>query len=275
MKLWPTIARRGIYRGAAVMLAIIGAIALLGAFHTPYDPLQLDIANRFAPPSGAHWFGTDQFGRDVFSRVLSGAAVSLRVSLATVVLASALGICFGAVGGYFRGWIDRVVCSVVDALLAMPGILLALVLIAVVGAGEGGVVLALGLAYAPGIARVVRGNVLSLREQGYVEAARLIGHPHWYVLARHIVPNVVGPLTVLVSGYFAQALLSESVLSFLGLGVPPPHPSWGGILAEGQPYLSEAPWVAVFPGVAITVSLLCINLTGDALRDRFDPRSTL
>lgn len=253
-------------------LALITAAALVGMWYTPHNPLHLDIAHRLLPPSGNYWFGTDQFGRDVFSRVLTGAAVSLRVSLATVTFATVLGVLLGAVAGYFRGWVDRVIGVFLDAFLALPGILLALVLIALVGTGEVGVVLALGVAYAPSIARVVRASVLSIREQPYVEAARLFGHPHWYIVSRHIVPNIVGPLTVLVTNYYAQALLAESLLSFLGLGVPPPYPSWGGILAEGQAYLSDAPWLSMFPGLAIVLSLLCVNLAGDALRDRFDPR---
>jgi peptide/nickel transport system permease protein len=262
------VARRVGFTGLALMVFA----ALLGMLYTPYDPLHLDIVRRLQPPSGGHWFGTDQFGRDVLSRVLTGAAVSLRVSLATVAFAAIAGVILGALAGYFRGWVDRVIGVFVDAFLALPGILLALVLIALVGTGETGVVIALGMAYAPSIARVVRASVLSIREQAYVEAARLFGHPQWYVICRHVVPNVAGPLTVLVTGYYAQALLAESTLSFLGLGVPPPHPSWGGILAEGQAFLADAPWLSVFPGLAIVVSLLCINLVGDALRDRLDPR---
>lgn len=272
MSLATTIARRPLHAAGACGLLLLAGAALLGAVHTPHDPLALDVASRLHAPSAAHWLGTDQFGRDQLSRLLIGAGVSLRVSIATVLLALLAGVLLGAVAGYFRGPVDRVIGGLVDAFLAMPGILLALALIAVMGASEGGVILALGLAYTPNVTRVVRGSVLSLRGMPYVEAARLFGHPHWFIIARHIVPNVVGPVTVLGSSYFAQALLSESVLSFLGLGVPPPHPSWGGLLAEGQAFIADAPWLSVFPGLAIALALLCINLTGDAVRDHFDPR---
>jgi len=263
---------RPVYKFSVVGLGLIIVSAVIGSVYTPYDPLALSIDTRLEPPSWAHWMGTDHFGRDLLSRLLVGAGVSLRVSLATVTLALTLGVLLGTAAGYFRGITDRVISGVVDSLLAMPGILLALALIAVVGASEYGVIIALGLAYTPNVTRVVRGNVLSLRETNYVETAKLFGHPHWFIILRHIIPNVVGPLTVLASAYFAQALLSESVLSFLGLGVPPPHPSWGGILAESRQFMTDAPWISIFPGLMIVLSLLFINLTGDALRDHFDPR---
>ncbi len=267
-----SILARPAYAFSALGLMLILLLALLGAVYTPFDPLALEVDTRLKPPSFSHWLGTDHFGRDLLSRLLVGAGVSMRVSLATVMVALSLGIVLGASAGYFRGAVDRVISGIIDAFLAMPGILLALALIAVVGASELGVIIALGLAYTPNVARVVRGNVLSLRETNFVEAARLFGHPHWFIIGRHIVPNVIGPLTVLASSYFAQALLSESVLSFLGLGVPPPYPSWGGILAESRQFVSDAPWLSIFPGLAIVISLLCINLTGDAIRDYFDPR---
>ena len=263
---------RPAYTFSSIGLVFICLLASVGVIYTPFDPLALEVNARLEAPSLTHWLGTDHFGRDLFSRLLVGAGVSLRVSLATVLVALSLGIVLGTSAGYFRGVVDRVISAIVDAFLAMPGILMALALIAVVGASEAGVIIALGLAYTPNIARVVRGNVLSLREANFVEAARLFGHPHWFIIARHIVPNVIGPLTVLASSYFAQALLSESVLSFLGLGVPPPYPSWGGILAESRQFISEAPWLSIFPGLTIVWALLCINLTGDALRDYFDPR---
>tara|TARA_B100001939_G_scaffold300374_1_gene276292 strand:+ start:4227 stop:5057 length:831 start_codon:yes stop_codon:yes gene_type:complete len=263
---------RPAYTFSSIGLVFICLLAAVGVIYTPFDPLALEVNARLEAPSLTHWLGTDHFGRDLFSRLLVGAGVSLRVSLATVLVALSLGIVLGTSAGYFRGVVDRVISAIVDAFLAMPGILMALALIAVVGASEAGVIIALGLAYTPNIARVVRGNVLSLREANFVEAARLFGHPHWFIIARHIVPNVIGPLTVLASSYFAQALLSESVLSFLGLGVPPPYPSWGGILAESRQFISEAPWLSIFPGLTIVWALLCINLTGDALRDYFDPR---
>jgi len=211
----------------------------------------------------------------VLSRLLSAASVSMTVSLSTVALAMAIGITVGAVSGYFGGWLDRLVMTVVDAFMALPGLLLALALMAAVGQGKWGVILALGLAYAPSVTRVVRGIALSLREKEYVEASRAMGNGELYTIARHVIPNCVGPLTVLATAFFALTILAESALSFLGLGVPPPYPSWGGMLADARSYFAFAPWLAIFPGLAISITLLGINLLGDALRDRFDPRMAL
>jgi len=255
--------------GCAVLAALAGQVA------TPYDPIALDFGARLASPSWDHWLGTDQFGRDVLSRLLSAASVSITVSLSTVALAMAIGITVGAVSGYFGGWLDRLVMTIVDAFMALPGLLLALALMAAVGQGKWGVILALGLAYAPSVTRVVRGIALSLREKEYVEASRAMGNGELYTIARHVIPNCVGPLTVLATAFFALTILAESALSFLGLGVPPPYPSWGGMLADARSYFAFAPWLAIFPGLAISITLLGINLLGDALRDRFDPRMAL
>jgi peptide/nickel transport system permease protein len=255
--------------GCAVLAALAGQVA------TPYDPIALDFGARLASPSWDHWLGTDQFGRDVLSRLLSAASVSITVSLSTVALAMAIGITVGAVSGYFGGWLDRLVMTIVDAFMALPGLLLALALMAAVGQGKWGVILALGLAYAPSVTRVVRGIALSLREKEYVEASRAMGNGELYTIARHVIPNCVGPLTVLATACFALTILAESALSFLGLGVPPPYPSWGGMLADARSYFAFAPWLAIFPGLAISITLLGINLLGDALRDRFDPRMAL
>lgn len=267
-KLW----RSAAARASLVLLTTITLLALGAVVYLPYDPLALDIDARLQGPSGSHWLGTDFFGRDLFSRMLVGAGVSLRVSLFSVVLATLLGTLVGTVAGYRGGWVDRVLMILVDAILAMPGILLALVLMMILGAGEAGVVIALGLAFSPTVARTVRGTVLSIREKEFIEAARVLGNSDRYTMLRHVIPNTVGPLTVICSSLFAQALLSESALSFLGLGVPPPYPSWGGMLADGRQFIAQAPWLCLVPGAAISVTLLAINLLGDALRDCFDPR---
>lgn len=256
----------------AALVGIAALAALAGQVATPYDPIALDFTARLAPPSWAHWLGTDQFGRDVLSRLLSAASVSMTVSLLTVALAMAIGITVGAVSGYFGGWLDRLVMTVIDAFMALPGLLLALALMAAIGPSKWGVILALGLAYAPGVTRVVRGIALSLREKEYVEASRAMGNGPLYTIVRHLIPNCIGPLTVLATAFFALAILAESALSFLGLGVPPPYPSWGGMLADARSYFGFAPWLAIFPGLAISITLLGINLVGDGLRDRFDPR---
>jgi len=264
--------RRPVYWAALAGLGAVMLAAVIGVAAPPYDPVAIAPEIRLAPPSVAHWLGTDQFGRDLFSRMLAGAGVSMRVAFFSTTVATLAGVALGGVAGYFGGPLDRILSSLTEAMLALPGILLALALVAIVGASEVGVVLALGIAYTPNVARVVRGFVLSLRERPYVEMARNLGRGHVAILVGHIAPNMIGPIIVLASSYFALALLSESALSFLGLGVPPPYPSWGGILAEGQAFLADAPWLSLFPGAAITFTVLCINLIGDHLRDRFDPR---
>ena len=259
----------GLLVGAVVTLALAAQV------YTPHDPLALDFAARLAPPSAEHWLGTDQLGRDVLSRLMAAASVSVTVSTATVAFALTLGVLVGAVSGYYGGWLDRLVMTATDAFMALPGLLLALGLMAVLGQTMWGVILALGLAYSPSVIRVVRSTVLSIREREYVEASRAMGNGDAFTLLRHVIPNCISPLTVLATAFFALALLAESALSFLGLGVPPPYPSWGGMLADARSFFTVAPWLAVFPGVAISCALLGINLLGDALRDRFDPRMVL
>lgn len=260
---------------AVVGIALLGVtlcMAIMAQIYTPYDPIALDFEAYLAAPSTGHWFGTDQFGRDVFSRVLSASWVSLTVSFQVVVFALSLGTVVGAVGGYAGGWTDRVIMSVADALMSLPSLLLAMAIMSAIGPDKHGVVLALGLAYTPSVIRVVRGAVLSIREMEYIEASRVMGNAELYTVVRHVIPNCVGPLTVLGTIFFALSILAESALSFLGLGVPPPYPSWGGMLADARMYFTVAPWLVIFPGLAISLTLLGVNLFGDALRDRFDPR---
>ncbi|MBV1900652.1 MAG: ABC transporter permease [Kordiimonadaceae bacterium] len=261
------------YKVSAVGLSLIVCIAFIGAFVTPHDPLLLNANTRLHPPSIEFLFGTDHFGRDLLSRMMIGIGVSLQVSFFTVLFSLVAGALLGATAGYFRGATDRVISGVTDAFLAMPGILLALALISVFGSSIQGLVIALGVAYTPNVTRVIRGAVLSLRESEFVEAARLMGRSHFKIILLHILPNTIGSITVLASSFFAQALLSESALSFLGLGVPPPYPSLGGILAESRRFMDDAPWLAILPGLLIVCTLLCINWLGDALRDHFDPRN--
>ena len=273
-------ATRAMFRRAnasigALLIGLALVAALIGQIGTPYDPIALDFNARLVPPSWEHWLGTDQFGRDVLSRLLSAASISVTVSVLTVALAMAIGVSVGAVSGYFGGWLDRVVMTIVDAFMALPGLLLALALMAAIGQSQWGVILALGLAYSPSVTRVVRGIALSLREKEYVEASRAMGNSDLFTILRHIIPNCIGPLTVLATAFFALAILAESALSFLGLGVPPPYPSWGGMLADARSYFTFAPWLAIFPGLAISIAVLGVNLFGDALRDRFDPRMAL
>lgn len=256
-----------------VLLALVTAIAVTASFWTPYGPRIVNLRRRLNPPSDLHWLGTDEFGRDVLSRLMVGAETSLTVAAVTVLVAMAIGIAIGLLAGFFRGWADRALMALNDALLAFPGILLALGLLTVIGPSKWGIVLALGLAYAPAVARVVRGSVLSLREREFIEASRALGNSELYTLWRHVLPNCVSPLTVLATSMFGWVILSESALSFLGLGVPPPAPSWGNMLSTARPFLETATWLSIAPGVMIALCLLGTNLLGDALRDLLDPRT--
>jgi len=208
----------------------------------------------------------------VLSRLIAGAATSVWISLLTVSFAMTLGTAIGVVTGYLRGWADRILMAFNDALLAFPGILLALGLLAIVGANKYGIIVALGLAYTPMVVRVVRGTVLYLREREFVAASRVMGNSELFTMARHILPNCIAPLTVIATSMFGWVLLAESALSFLGLGVPPPAPTWGNMLAASRPYIGQAMWLGIFPGLCISLALLGINLLGDAIRDRLDPR---
>jgi peptide/nickel transport system permease protein len=256
--------------GALMTLLLVTAVT--AALWTPFDPLRVNLRARLQPPSALYWLGTDEFGRDVLSRVMAGASASVIIALCTVVLAVGVGLMVGCLAGYLRGWTDRIIMAVNDALLAFPGILLALSVMIVVGANKLSLVLALGLAYTPSVARVVRGTVLSIREKEYIEASRVIGNSELYSMLRHVLPNAVAPVAVLATSMFGWVLLAESALSFLGLGVPPPAPTWGNMLAASRPFMETAVWLSIAPGLCIALTLLGINLLGDSLRDRLDPR---
>jgi peptide/nickel transport system permease protein len=255
-----------------VLVGVVALVALISAVWTPADPLRLNVRMRLKEPSIQFLLGTDEFGRDVLSRVMAGAGTSMLVAGMTVLVALLLGVVVGLVAGYARGWLDRVLMVFNDAMLAFPGILLALGIMVVVGANKWGIVLALGLAYAPTAVRIVRGTVLSLREKEYIEASRVIGNSWLRTVFVHILPNCVAPLVVLATSMFGWVILSESALSFLGLGVPPPAPTWGNMLSSGRPYIETAAWLGIAPGACIAMTLLGINLLGDALRDWLDPR---
>jgi len=256
----------------SILIATLLIVAALSLVWTPFDPMQLSFTARLAAPSADHFLGTDAFGRDVLSRLMVGARASVWIGTLTVGFATICGTLIGLLSGYARGWIDGVIMAVNNALLAFPSILLALGLLAVFGANQYGIIFALGIAYTPSMARVVRGAVLSLREREFIEASRVMGNGEIYTMARHILPNCLAPITVLATAMFGWAILSESALSFLGLGVPPPAPTWGNMLAAGRPFLEQAVWLGLFPGLCIALTLLGINLLGDALRDKLDPR---
>jgi peptide/nickel transport system permease protein len=257
--------------GGSVVL-LLGLVALFGAALAPYDPLAMDFTVRLAPPSWAHPFGTDDFGRDVFSRILHGASVSFRVAFIAVGISGVAGVTLGVTAGYLGGWVDEVVMRLMDVLFAFPAVLLAITVMAILGRGVENAMIAIAIVYAPIFARVTRGAVIAIRDREFVTAARALGQGHARIMALHVLPNALGPIIVQTSLSLAFAILAEAALSFFGLGTQPPEPSWGRMLAEGRAFLQQAPWMGIFPGLAIMVSVLGFNLLGDGLRDVLDPR---
>jgi len=255
-------------------LILVGTMVLMAVFAAwiaTHDPVQVRARFRFRSPSLDNFFGTDNFGRDVFSRVAYGARLSIVIGFATVVATGVLGIACGLISGYFRK-LDNVIMRVMDALMAFPSLVLALALAAALGPSAINVVIALAVVYTPRTARVVRASVLVVREADYVHAAQAVGAGHVRIMLEHILPNSMAPLVVQLTFVFAYAVIAEAVLSFLGMGPPPPTPSWGNIIAEGKDYIREAGWIAMFPGLAIATTVLGLNLLGDGLRDVLDPR---
>lgn len=257
--------------GGFIVITLI-VLAVLGPQLAPYDPLALDLLSRMKGLSSSHWLGTDEFGRDILSRLIHGARTSVWISFATVAFAMVLGLFFGILAGFMRGWTDRIIMTFNDALLAFPGLLLALGIMAIAGASRDAIVVALGLAYTPAVVRVARASVMSIREREYIEASRVMGNSELITMLRHVLPNCIAPMTVLATTMFGWVILSESALSFLGLGVPPPAPTWGNMLATGRPFITQAPHLIILPGLCISVTLLGINMLGDAIRDWFDPK---
>lgn len=260
-------------RATLIGLALVGGVLFVGVLSPLLagDPLRIDVARRLTAPGQAHWFGTDDVGRDVWSRVVYGARLSLLVGAAVVALSFVMGLGCGLIAGYYRR-LDNVVMRVMDGLMAFPAIILAIALMASLGPSVLNVIVAIGIVYAPRVARIVRGSVLVIRETAYVEAARALGASDVVVIARHVLPNCLSPVIVQASFVFAAAVLTEAALSFLGVGVPPYVPSWGNILAEGRLYLQQAPWLVLYPGAAIMLTIFGLNLLGDGLRDLLDPR---
>ncbi|SED80433.1 peptide/nickel transport system permease protein [Rhizobiales bacterium GAS191] len=255
----------------AVLVLLMGLIALGADWLSPYDPLRSNVRTRLRPPDALHWFGTDHFGRDLMARVMFGARISLAIGFMVVVATGIAGTLIGAVSGFFAR-LDQPVMRVMDALMAFPSIVLAMVVSAVLGASVTNVVIALAIATTPHTARIVRASVLVGRELDYVEAARALGATDARILFRHVLANALGPLIVRLTYVFAIAILAEAALSFVGAGPPPPAPSFGSIIANGRDFMREAPWITVFPGLAIIISVLGLNLLGDGLRDVLDPR---
>jgi len=254
-----------------VILAVVAVLAVLAPLIAPYAPNRLSIANRLKPPGPTFWFGTDEFGRDVFTRTLYAGRQSLLVGASVVVLAGIVGVTLGLVAGFFRR-LDTPIARVIDAMMAFPDILLAIALVAALGPSLATVIVALGIVYAPRLARVVRASTLVIRELPYVEAARALGVPTWRIMIRHVLRNLVSPILVQATFIFAYAMLAEAGLSFLGVGVSPEVPTWGTMIAAGRQYIGQADWMTIFPGIAIVLSVLSLQLVGDGLRDLLDPR---
>ncbi|MBM3548631.1 MAG: ABC transporter permease [Alphaproteobacteria bacterium] len=260
-------------------MAVIGFVFCLAALLmavfadalATHHPERTRIRDAFQAPSPAHVLGADHLGRDIWSRVVYGSRISIGIGVATVVLTGVIGAAFGLISGYFRQ-LDDPLMRVMDALMAFPGVMLAVAITAALGPSAVNVVIALTAVYVPRTARITRASVLVVREMDYVQAARALGAGHTRMILRHILPNSLGPLVVQLTFVFAYAVLSEAALSFLGMGPPPPTPTWGNIISDGRDYLREAPWICLYPGLAISVTVLGLNLLGDGLRDVLDPR---
>ena len=260
--------------GASLLLLFI-AVAIFAPLISPYDPTEMHSRDLLLPPDRKYIFGTDQFGRDVFSRTVWGSRISLFIGLVSIVIAMSMGLGAGLAAGYYGGKIDEFFMRTVDVLLSLPVVFLALVIMAAVGVGLGNLILAIAVVFTPQFIRMVRGVVLSIREKEFVEAAVAAGASNRAIMVREILPNLLAPLIVQVSICFSYAVLTEASLSFLGVGVQPPTAAWGYMLEEGMGYLERAPWINVFPGVAILLTVLGFNLFGDGLRDALDPRLRL
>lgn len=260
--------------GGGVLIFPLFLVTIFAPFLTRTDPLEMDFTALLSPPSWEHPLGTDQFGRDIFARILYGSRISFEVGIISVGLALIFGMPIGAIAGYVGGWIDNLLMRIMDAILAFPATLLAIGLVSALGPSTGSAMIAIGVVYIPRFARLMRASVLAKREEEYVLAAKALGEGDAFLFFRHIFPNSLSPLIVQSTVTFAFAIIIEAGLSFLGLGTPPPTPSWGLMLNEARAFMTTAPHVAIFPGLAISLAVLGFNLLGDGLRDLLDPRLT-
>ncbi|MEM4311674.1 MAG: ABC transporter permease [Nitrososphaerales archaeon] len=261
---------KGLFGG--ILLFIVILVALLAPIIAPYDPNKISSEERLNPPNLTHFFGTDELGRDIFSRIVWGARISLFVGLISVTIALGGGLILGLLAGYYRRYVDEFISRIVDILLSFPAILLALLIVTVLGPSIPNIALTVGIIYMPQFARIVRAGALSVREKDFVQAAIAAGDGDLRIMIVEILPNTLAPLIVQSSITFAFAILTEAALSFLGLGVPPPHPAWGSMLYDARGYMEIAPWMTMFPGFAIFLTVLAFNMFGDGLRDILDPR---
>jgi peptide/nickel transport system permease protein len=271
--LWIALKRKPLGAGSASVIAVLVVTAILADVIAPYDPIATAPEIRLSKPSRDHFFGTDDIGRDVFSRIVHGARISLWVGLLAVGIGTLAGMLVGLVCGYWEGRLDLMIQRVMDALMAIPGLVLALAIVSVLKPNTTNAMLAIAIVIIPGNSRIVRGAVLSTKQNRYVEAAQALGCGHLRIIVTHILPNVTAPILIIASIWFGNAILIEATLSFLGVGTQPPTPSWGLMLSStGRAFMEQAPWLAVFPGLAISVAVLGFNLFGDTLRDAWDPK---
>lgn len=271
---WRRFKRNRLAMAGLAIMALLYWVTLIAPFLAPYDPnFQGNIVlNRYLPPSAEHFFGTDKFGRDVFSRILYGARISLTIGFLAVAISITMGILVGSVAGYFRGWVDTAIARLIDMLLSIPRLILLLVIIAIFEPSIWLIIAVLGLTGWEGSARIVRGQFLSLREQEFVQASRALGYSDRRIILRHILPNTLAPIIVIATLNIGNTILLEAALSFLGLGVQPPTASWGSMVNDGRDAMITAWWISTFPGLAIVLTVVSFNLLGDALRDALDPR---
>lgn len=256
------------------IVVAVAALAVFADFLSPHDPLVQDVPNRLKPPGGEFFLGTDNFGRDIFSRIIHGSRSSLYISLTSVLVGTIIGTLIGVISAYRGGWLDLILQRIVDTLLGFPSLVLAVIMVVALGASTNTVIIAIAAALIPQATRLSRACTLSVREESFVLAAQAIGAPTQHVLLKHVLPHIIAPVLAYATGYVGVALLAESALSFLGLGVPPPYPSWGGMLQEGRLYLERAPWLTIFPGLILGVTVFSFTLLADALQDILDPRTT-
>jgi peptide/nickel transport system permease protein len=269
---WRRLKRRKGAMVALVVVVLLILVAVLAPWIAPYDPTKTSFTMVRKAPSWVHWLGTDEVGRDILSRIIFGARASLSAGLVSVGIAVGAGVPLGLLAGYAGGWIDAIISRVVDAMLAIPFLILAIALAAFLGPSLTNAMIAIGVTATPVFVRLTRGQTLGAKVEDYVEAARAVGNPHWRIALRHVLPNIVPPLLVQASLAIAGAIIAEAALSFLGLGQQPPAPSWGSMLNTAQRFIAQAPWMAFWPGFAIFFAVLSFNLLGDGLRDALDPR---
>jgi peptide/nickel transport system permease protein len=275
LEMWRSLIANRTALVSLVFIVFLVLVAVFGPYLTPYNPIETNMANALKVPSAQHWFGTDQLGMDIFSRVIAGTRVSLTVGLLAVSIALTIGIILGSVSGYAGGWVDSVIMRVMDMMLAIPSILLAITLMAALGKGIDKAVIAIGLVSIPEYARIVRGNILSIKENDYIAAARVVGNSDFRIIFRHVLPNALSVIIVRATLGISSAVLDTAALGFLGMGVQPPQAEWGDMLGRARGFIFQAPHTLLYPGMAITMTVLAFNLLGDGLRDALDPKSRI